>query len=107
MNEAIARYQRMLEQDPENELARYSLGKVLFDEGDYTGARDHLGKALHTRPDWMAAQILRARCEVYLGNKPAARLELNRALDLARRQGHVGPLAQVEELLRQLGPAEE
>jgi Tfp pilus assembly protein PilF len=105
MNDAIGRYQKMLEQDPGNELALFSLGKVLFDQGDYVGAKEYMARALGSRPDWMAAQILRARCEVYLENKPAARAELNRALELARQQGHVGPLAQVEELLRQLGPA--
>jgi Tfp pilus assembly protein PilF len=104
MNDAIARGRRMVEQNPQNELARFSLGKALFDAGDYAGAKEHLAAALASKPDWMAAQILLARCEVYLGNKQAAKPALDRALELARAQGHVGPLAQVEELLRQLGP---
>jgi tetratricopeptide (TPR) repeat protein len=101
MNDAIARYQKMLEEDPDNDLTRFSLGKALFDQGDYAQAREHLSLALATRPDWMAAQILLARCWLYLGNKEAARPALERAHELARKQGHVGPLAQVEELLRQ------
>jgi predicted Zn-dependent protease len=104
MNEAIARHQRMVEQNPDNELARFSLGKALFDEGDYAGAKEQLVAALAKRPDWMAVQILVARCELSLGDKEAARPALQRAQELARKQGHVGPLAQVDELIKQLGP---
>jgi predicted Zn-dependent protease len=103
MNEAIARHRKMVEQNPENELARFSLGKALFDQADYRGAKEQLTAALANRPDWMAVQILLARCELYLGDKAAARPALQRAQELARKQGHVGPLAQVEELLKQLG----
>jgi Flp pilus assembly protein TadD len=105
MNDAIARHRKTLEANPDNELTRFSLGKALFDEGDFAGAREQLSLALASRPDWMVVQILLARCELNLGNKEAARPALERALDLARKQGHVGPLAQVEELLRQLNPA--
>jgi len=31
MNDTIARYQKMVEQFPQNELARFSLGKAHFD----------------------------------------------------------------------------
>jgi Tfp pilus assembly protein PilF len=103
MNEAIARFTRMVEENPGNELARYSLGKALFDQGDYAAAREHLRVAMSHKPDWMAAQILLARCELNLDNKAAARPALEYAMELARKQGHVGPLAQVEELMKQLG----
>jgi predicted Zn-dependent protease len=103
MNDAIARHRRMVEQNPGNELARFSLGKALFDAGDYTSAREQLLAALANRPDWMAVQILVARCELALGDLEAARPALQRAQELARKQGHVGPLAQVEELLKQAG----
>ena len=93
----------MLEQNPDNELTRFSLGKALFDEGDYTAAREHLVLALAKKPDWMVVQILVARCELNLGNKAAARPALERAKELAIKQGHVGPLAQVEELMKQVG----
>jgi tetratricopeptide (TPR) repeat protein len=102
MNDAIERYRQRVEQDPEDELSRFSLGKALLELGDYAGAREQFSSALTIKPDWMAAHISLARCELCLGNKEAARPVLERARDLARRQGHVGPLAQVEEMLRQL-----
>jgi len=103
MNEAITRFTRMVEQNPENELARFSLGKALFEAQQYAAARDHFRAALAQKPDWMAAQILLARCELELGDYSSARPALERAMQLARLQGHVGPLAQVEELMRRLG----
>jgi uncharacterized protein HemY len=104
-DDAIGRARKMLGLDPENELALFSLGKALFDHGEHAEARQHLCAALSGRPDWMAAQILKARCEIRLGEKEAARASLERAQSLARQQGHAGPLAQVEDLLRQLGTA--
>jgi predicted Zn-dependent protease len=38
MNETIARYEKMVEQFPENELAQFSLGKALFDAGEFARA---------------------------------------------------------------------
>ncbi len=102
MNDALARHQKMVEQYPDNELARFSLGKALFDEGQHAAALEHLLRALAGQPDWMAVQILVARCELMLGDKAAARVSLEKARQLAIRQGHVGPLAQVEELLKQV-----
>lgn len=92
----------MVEQAPDNELARFSLGKALFDQQEYDQAKEHLGVALAKKPDWMAVQILLARCDLNLGHKADAKAALERARDLARQQGHVGPLEQVEELLRSL-----
>ena len=103
MNDALARYQKMVEQNPDNELARFSLGKALFDRGQPAEARAHFAVAAANKPDWMAVQILLGRCELLLGNKAAAKGALETARALARQQGHVGPLEQVEELLRQLG----
>ena len=64
MNEAIARYQKMVEQFPQNELARFSLGKALFDTGDFQQAREHLEVALAKKPDWMVVQILIGKCQL-------------------------------------------
>jgi Tfp pilus assembly protein PilF len=102
MNDAMARARKMVELNPENELARFALGKGLFDQGQYAEAKEHLAAALAQQADWMAAQILLARCVLNLGDAQAARPALERAHELAKQQGHVGPLAQVEELLRQL-----
>lgn len=102
MNEAIARYEKMVEQFPQNELARFSLGKALFDAGDFARAQEHLTVALAKKPDWMVVQILIGKCELSAGNPAGAKAAFERALRLAIEQHHEGPQAEMEQALREL-----
>jgi tetratricopeptide (TPR) repeat protein len=100
--ESIERCRRMLEQYPNNELARFSLGKAYFDAGQIESAREQFGAALAAKPDWMVVQILLGKCELALGNRAAAKAAFEQARQLAIRQHHEGPQAEMEELLREL-----
>lgn len=102
MNDTIARYEKMVEQFPHNELGRFSLGKALFDAGDYTRAKEHLSAALAKKPDWMVVQILIGKCELALGNKASAKAAFEKALQLAIDQNHEGPQAEMEAALAEL-----
>ena len=102
MNDSIARHQKLLEQYPDNELARFSLGKALFDAGQFVPAKEQFERALIKKPDWMVVQILLGKCELALGNKPAAKAAFARSLDLAKAQHHEGPQAEMEQLLTEL-----
>ncbi len=103
MNDAIARYEQMVAQFPQNELARFSLGKALFDAGDFTRAREHFTAALSRKPDWMIVQILIGKCELALGNKTAAKAAFQNGLRLAIEQHHEGPQMEMEQALAELG----
>lgn len=92
----------MVTNHPDNELARFSLGRALFDSGGFTEAREHLSAALLRKPDWMAVQILVGKCALELGDPTAARTAFEKARDLALAQHHEGPLAEVEALLDDL-----
>lgn len=94
----------MVTRYPDNELARFSLGRALFDRGEYAEAREHLSAALARKPDWMAVQILVGKCDLELGDPTAARASFERARDLALAQHHEGPLAEMEDLLDGLHP---
>jgi predicted Zn-dependent protease len=102
MNELIQRHRKMVEQFPGNELARFSLGKALYDSGEMAEAREQFQVAIARKPDWMAVQILIGKCELALGNRDAAREAFKRGRQLAVDQHHEGPLAETEELLRDL-----
>src|ERR1043166_5115535 len=105
MNETIARYEKMVEQFPQNELARFSLGKALFDAGEFVRAKEQFTAALAKKPDWMVVQILIGKCELALGNKPSAKIAFERALQLAIDQHHEGPKAEMEQALAELNLA--
>ncbi len=101
-NEHIARHAKMVAPFPDNELARFSLGKALYDAGDFPAAREHLAIALQRKPDWMVVQILIGKCDLALGNRTFARAAFERARELAIQQNHEGPLAEMEQLLSEL-----
>jgi Flp pilus assembly protein TadD len=98
----IDRWEKTVATQPNNELARFSLAKALFDAGRFAEAREHFAFALARKPDWMVVQILLGRCELSLGNTAAARTAFERALRLAIEQDHQGPRAEMEQLLAEL-----
>jgi tetratricopeptide (TPR) repeat protein len=102
MNDAIARHQKMVDQFPQNELARFSLGKALYDAQQFAAAKEHFSVALARKPDWMVVQILIGKCDLALGDKPAARTAFQRALQLAIDQHHEGPQMEMEQALAEL-----
>jgi predicted negative regulator of RcsB-dependent stress response len=102
MNETIARYEKMVAQFPQNELARFSLGKALFDAGQFAQAKEHLSAALAKKPDWMVVQILIGKCDLALGDKVSAKSSFQRALQLASEQHHEGPQVEMEQALAEL-----
>lgn len=104
MNEAIARAEKIVAQFPENELARFSLGKAWFDAGDFPRALEQFAPALARKPDWMVVHILTGKCHLSLGDKNAARQSFVRARQLAIDQHHEGPLAEMDTLLQDLEP---
>lgn len=92
----------MLEKNPKNELARFSLAKAWFDAGRFNEAKPHFEQALQAKPDWMMAQILLGKCWLELGDKSQARQAFERGLKMAIDQHHEGPQAEMEALLSEL-----
>ncbi len=99
MNDTIERYRKLLEQYPNNELARFSLGKAYFDLEQFVDAKREFELALQKKPDWMVVQILIGKCDLALGNKAAAKSAFQKARQLAIDQNHEGPLAEMDEIL--------
>ena len=102
MSERIEKAEKLVDQFPENEMARFSLGKALFDENRFSEAQNELERALKKKPDWMVAQILIGKCQLARGEKQAAMESFKKARQLAVEQDHEGPLAEMTELLKEL-----
>jgi tetratricopeptide (TPR) repeat protein len=100
--EKIQKFRRMLESDPENELALYSLGSALFDDGNFEEAEGLFGRALEHRSDWVMAYILRARCLIRLKRYAEARPLLEQGRAHSVEQQHEGPVEEIDELLEDL-----
>jgi uncharacterized protein HemY len=102
MNETIDRYEKMVAQFPQNELARFSLGKALFDAKEFQRAKEQFQVALARKSDWMMVQILIGKCDLALGDKSAAKAAFQNALKLAIEQHHEGPQLEMEQALAEL-----
>ena len=94
----IERSLRILEQAPENHLARFSLANALFDAGRPGEAEQEYRRCLAGQPDWMAVAISLGRCLVMSGRLPEAREVLASAREMAIRQGHTSPLEEIADL---------
>ncbi len=102
MNASIDRFQKLLNENPDHELARFSLGKALYDAGSFSEARIHFERALARKPNWMMAQILIGKCDLALGDPVRAKAAFQRGLELAIAQNHEGPKSEMESLLAEL-----
>lgn len=100
--DAIARYSGMVARNPNHQLARFSLGKALFDAGRFAEAAESFRLCIEKKPDWMVPMILLGRCQLQLGEKAGARQSLQKARQLAIEQHHDGPLEEVNGLLASL-----
>jgi tetratricopeptide (TPR) repeat protein len=102
MNDRIARYRQMVEADPANILAHFSLSQAYFDAGDHEQAAEGFREVIARKADWMLAYLLLGRSLVALGRPAEARAILEAGLNLARQQGHQGPQAEFAEALANL-----
>ena len=87
----IAKYEALLQSRPDDELLRFSLGKVLLDAGRVDDAERELRLALAAKEDWMIVTMLLAKIAGQKGDSTEARKLWERGLELAIDQDHEGP----------------
>lgn len=98
-----ARFQTLVDQQPENELFRFSLAQALIEEGRPADAIPHLQRCAAKKADWMVPRILLGKALLATGRRDDARRLLEEALRLAIEQQHEDPEAEVRALLAELG----
>lgn len=95
-------FKKMVEQAPQNELFRFSLGQALFDEGSYAEAIEHLEVCREKKAEWMMPLVLLGKSYLEVGRIQEAKKALQGALDLAISQEHETPEAELRALLADL-----
>ena len=91
LDEAIARYRRILQLDPENQAARLGLAATFIDTRRYEEALPHLEALRQREPHNGEVLILLAQCQDALGQPAAAEETLDQVL--ARNPHHPAALA--------------
>lgn len=79
MDEAAAAFQRELEIDPHNVLARYKLGVLVMEKGDGPRAKELIEAAVKEKPGLLHVDYNLGRAEKLLGNDAAAAARLEKA----------------------------
>ncbi len=99
----IAKYEGLLQQRPNDELLRFSLGKALYDAGRYAEAETQFRAALEAKPDWMIVTMLLAKIALQNNDRVQAKALYEKGLELAIAQDHEGPEEECREALAKLG----
>lgn len=95
-------FQALVQQQPENELFRFSLAQALVAEARPADAIPHFAFCTARKPDWMMAQIGLGKSLLQLGRPAEARPALEAALLLAVAQRHEDPERELRALLGEL-----
>ncbi len=96
------RFQTLVDQNPENELYRFSLAQALVKEDQPGQAEPHLRLCIEKRPDWMVAYIMLGKALIELERRDEAKLIFQTAHRLAVEQDHEEPETELNALLEQM-----
>lgn len=95
-------WQELLDEEPTNELIRFSLAKSLFDEKKFSEALKHFEYLVTHQDDFALAWSFLARCHLEAGDEVKAREAAEKGLALALSQKHEVPEMEARAVLDEL-----
>ena len=101
--ERLEVFRKMVEADPENELAHFSLGKLYFETRDLPKAERSLRRALELNPRHSVAHRILGQLLAETARREEAVEVLQRGVLLAHQKGEYQPRNQMQDLLRAMG----
>lgn len=99
----IEKLQNAVEQDPNDELACFSLGSALLDTGRAPEAGPLFQRVLAINPQHSKAHELLARVQIQTGHQDLAIDTLKNGYQLAERRGEMVPAKAMAAMLQELG----
>jgi Flp pilus assembly protein TadD len=98
----VEKWKRLLEEDPDNELVLISLAKAHLDAHNFQEAAQNYERVVSIQPEFALGWALLGRCQLQCGDRRAARLSADRALELAVAQKHEVPEMEARAVLDEL-----
>ncbi|MFO0981913.1 MAG: tetratricopeptide repeat protein [Planctomycetota bacterium] len=92
-------FRRMVELNPDDPLARYSLGRALADELQHAAAVSELERLLERKPDYSVAYLQLGKSLEALGRRDAAIEVYRRGIAVAGGKGDLMPKKEMERKL--------
>lgn len=96
------RWRDLLNEEPDNELVRFSLAKALIEEKRFGDALEHLSEIIKVQPDFALAFGMLGRCYLAVGKKDQARQMAEQGLALSLEQKHEVPEMEARAVLEEL-----
>jgi Fe-S cluster biosynthesis and repair protein YggX len=103
LQERIDQFRKMAQDDPENELGHFSLGKALMEDSQFVEAAVSFQKTVELNTQFSKAYQLLGQCLINAGNAAGAIPFLTKGFEVADERGDNIPREEMAKLLRQIG----
>src|SRR5437870_11735946 len=103
LQERIAQFRKMANDDPDNELGHFRLGQLLMEDGQYDDAIKSFRRTLELSPQFSKVYQLLGACSMKLGRNEEAIQILQEGFQVADERGDNIPRDEISKLLVQLG----
>jgi tetratricopeptide (TPR) repeat protein len=101
--ERIAQFQKMANDDPDNELGHFRLGQLLMEDGQFAEAIKSFQRTLELSPQFSKVYQLLGSCFIELDRRHEAVETLTRGFAVADERGDTIPRDEMSKLLVSLG----
>ena len=95
-------WQILLNEDPDNELIRFSLGKALLEEKNWKRAAVEFERLVALDPEYALAWAFLARSRLQSGDLKGAREACDKGMPIALKQKHEVPQDEIRAVLDEL-----
>jgi tetratricopeptide (TPR) repeat protein len=103
LEERIAQFRKMTQDDPDNELGHFRLGQLLQEAGEFADAISAYRKTLMLSPQFSKVYQLLGKCELELGKRDDAVRTLLEGYRVADARGDRMPRDEMGKMLTDLG----
>jgi Fe-S cluster biosynthesis and repair protein YggX len=105
LQERIAQFRKMANDDPDNELGHYRLGQLLMEAGQLEDALQSFRRTLELMPQFSKVYQLLAECQLKLNRVEDAKATLKQGYAMAVERGDYMPKDAMARMLTELGEA--
>ncbi len=105
LQDRIAQFRKMANDDPDNELGHYRLGQLLMEAGKHDEAVQSFRRTLELSPQFSKVYHLLAQALLQLGRRDEAVAVLRQGFQVADERGDNMPRDEMGRMLTQLGEA--
>jgi Fe-S cluster biosynthesis and repair protein YggX len=103
LQDRIAQFRKMAQDDPDNELGHFSLGKLLLEAEQFDEAAKSFERTVALNDQFSKAFQLLGTCYVRLGQRDQALKTLRHGFEVADERGDNIPRDEMGKLISQLG----